>query len=138
MPLLRSIKQHFYFWRCWKVFCCSSRSISGAVAGEEHVKIISRQRAYFWSLWKVFWCSSRSISCAVAGEERSRSIQVGLTNSSPAFTFFANCLSFSSPPLHICRFYFPFSFAFSFALFSRLLSVRLCAMCLHYACIFSC
>ena len=40
VPLLRSTKtrivsrQQACFWRRWKVFCCSSRSISGTVAGE--------------------------------------------------------------------------------------------------------
>ena len=66
---------------------------------------------------KDFWRRCR-------GEIKSRSIQVSVTNSSLAFTFFASCLSFSSPPLHICRFHLPFSFAvficllpFSFASF---------------------
>ena len=101
------------------ILCIFSKEVPKGVAVAERflvpllrsikTRIVSRQHACFLRRWKVFCCSSRSISGAVAGEERA--IQVGLTNSSLAFTFFASCLSFSSPPLHICRFHSPFSFA---------------------------
>ena len=84
-------------------------------------------------------CSSiteiRSIYGADAGEEKSRSIQVGLTNSSLAFTFVASCLSFSSPPLHICRFHLPFSFAVLFCLFHLPFSIRPSSACFLFACV---
>ena len=73
---------------------------------------------------------ARRISSAVARESAQKSIyQVPITIPIPRITLFAICLSFSSPPLHPCRFIrplfpnlllsFPFAF-FSFAVFCLL------------------
>ena len=86
-----------------------ARRIFGAVAGEAYAKssqdLDSRQRA---------------ISGAVAGESthKSRHTKYPSQTLIPCITLFAICLSFSSPPLHPCRFIRPlfsgclFSFAF--------------------------
>ena len=87
-----------------------ARRISGAVVGEAYARssqdLDSRQRA---------------ISGAVAGESTQKSTyQVPITISISRITLFAICLSFSSPPLHPCRFIrplFPFPFSFSICLF---------------------
>ena len=51
---------------------------------------------------------ARRISGAVAGESTQKSTyQVPITNLIPCITLFAICLSFSSPPLHPCRFIRP-------------------------------
>ena len=131
------------------ILCIFSKEVPKGVAVAEgflalllrsiKTRIVSRQHAYVWHRWKVFCCSSRTIFGSVAGEGeiKFRSIQVGVTNSSLAFTFFASCLSFSTPPLHIFRFHLPFSFAVSFCLFS----VFLCRFPFPFAvflCQFSC
>ncbi len=99
-----------------------ARRISGAVAGEHQVKNSLPSAHVSGAVGRSFVVVAEVFLAPLPGKERS--IQVGLTNSSPAFTFFASCLSFSSPPLHICRFHLPFSFAvficllpFSFASF---------------------
>ena len=75
-----------------------ARRISGAVAGEAYAKssqdLISRQLA---------------ISGAVAGESthKSRHTKYPSQTLVPRITLFAFCLSFSSPPLHLCRFIRP-------------------------------
>ena len=74
-----------------------ARRISGAVAGEAYAKssqdLLSHQRA---------------ISGDVAGESTKKSTyQVPITISICRITLFAICLSFSSPPLHPCRFIRP-------------------------------
>ena len=85
-----------------------ARRISGAVAGEATTK--SRQDST---------SHQRAICGAVAGEvfAQVKTYQVPIKNSSPSP--FAICLSFSSPPLHPCRFilplfpnllFFPFAF----------------------------
>ena len=83
----------------------------------------------------------RAISSAVAGESshKSRHTKYPSQTLIPRITLFAICLSFSSPPLHPCRFIrlflvHPFSVCLFFAclLFARV------AMCLLYACIFAC
>ena len=77
-----------------------ARRIFGAVAGEVYAKsrqdLISRQCA---------------ISGAVAGESthKSRHTKYPSQTLIPRVTLFAICLSFSSPPLHPCRFIHPSS-----------------------------
>ena len=80
-----------------------ARRISGVVAGEAHTKssqdLISRQRA---------------ISGAVVGESTHKSIHTMYLSQTliPRITLFAICLSFSSTPLHPCRFIRPLPFVF--------------------------
>ena len=125
----------------------ASREYQRAVVGvflAQLPGIHSKHQKYFWRRCRgrgslaeedreEYSPDNTPISGAVAREEKSRSIQVGLTNSSLAFTFVASCLSFSSPPLHICRFHSPFSFAvFSFAFFVRpFLSLAFCSLVCH-------
>ena len=77
-----------------------ARRISGTVAGEAYAKssqdLSSRQRA---------------ISGAVAGESthKSRHTNYPSQTLTPRTTLCAICLSFSSPPLHPCRFIRPSS-----------------------------
>ena len=71
---------------------------------------------------------ARRISGAVVGESthKSRHTKYPSQTLIPRITLFAICLSFSSPPLHPCRFICPLSpssFSFPFASFS-------CASCL--------
>src|SRR3954465_4610031 len=100
-----------------------ARRISGAVAGEVYTKscqvLISRQRA---------------ISGAVAGESthKSRHTKYPSQTLIPRITLFAICLSFSSSPLHPCRFIrLLFSvrlFFFARFLFARVLDCLLVSM----------
>ena len=73
---------------------------------------------------------ARRISGAVAGESTQKSTyQVPITNPYPSHYIFAICLSFSSPPLHLCLF---------FALLPFVLLFARVTMCLLLACIFAC
>ena len=56
---------------------------------------------------------ARRISGTIVGEmyAKSRHNKYPSQNLIPRITLFAICLSFSSPPLHLCRFIRPFSFA---------------------------
>ena len=75
---------------------------------------------------------ARRISGAVAGESthKSRHTMYPSQTLMPRVTLFAICLSFSSPPLHPCRFirpHFPFLFAICFDVllgsFARLVGI---------------
>ena len=84
-----------------------ARRISGTVAGEAYAKssqdLLSRQRA---------------ISGAIAGEADASKSTIPSTHRNPYLSHYIICLSFSSPPLHPCRFIrplFPVLLSLSFA-----------------------
>ena len=84
-----------------------------------------------------FASRQRAITGTVARESthKSRHTQYPSQTLIPCITLFAICLSFSSPPLHPCRFIRPL---FPFAFFSPDLLFACVTMCLLFACIFAC
>ena len=79
---------------------------------------------------------ARRISGIVAGESthKSRHTKYPSQTLIPRITLFAICLSFSSPPLHPCRFIrplFPFPFSFLVRLFSLASCVLVCWIVCH-------
>ena len=88
----------------------------------------------FWEIQRSAQEVARRISSAVAGESVQKSTyQVPITIPISCITLFAICLSFSSPPLHPCRFIRPLSLSilplflylspFARFLFSRMVGI---------------
>lgn len=140
IPTVVVLHHPFLFGENTYVVLATSKGISGTVAWEDQVKIVSHQRANFWRRCRGGSSqdslpSTCQFLASLPGDIMNI-IRFLVTNLiSFQFTLFVICLSFSSPPLHKnLPFYSPL-FHLPFCLFYIFACV---AMCFLFACIFAC